>query len=144
MKIFYRLGCNALLLTIAAINSQGVAASEYYQWRDSSGTVIHSDQPPPDGVDYKVVPTIPAFGPARGDIDAPTPDEGIAPVSPGEAAQANKNPELCEQAKQDLAVLHRSEQVKMRGRQGEERLMTPEEIIVERQKAKAEISVYCN
>lgn len=143
MTPFYQIGCGALLLAVAASSSPGVKASEYYQWRDSSGTVIHSDQPPPEGVEYKVVSTGPAFGPARADNGGPLPDEGIAPLSPEEAAQASKNTELCDRAKQDLAVLTESDQVKMRSSQGAERLMTPEEIIVETQKAKAEISVYC-
>jgi hypothetical protein len=122
-------------------------ATEYYQWRDSQGVLINSDQPPPEGVEYEVLSTLPAFGPARGaeaeaSEDRPA-DDNLSAVSPEEALQANKNPELCQRARQDLQILTESEQVKMRDSQGEERLMTPEEIIVERQKAMAEVSVYC-
>ncbi len=64
-------------------------------------------------------------------------------VDTAEAKRSLKNPELCTRAKENLAALTTSEQVKVRNDQGEERFLTAEEIIVERQTAKAQLSVYC-
>jgi Domain of unknown function (DUF4124) len=151
LKPGYQYSFSAILLAIIATSSVGSAArTDYYRWLDSRGNPIHSDRPPPAGVDYEVVSTKSTF---KRNVEA---EEGAVPletsprvgnefdqVDTEEAKRSLKNPELCTRAKDNLAALTNSEQVKVRNDQGEERFLTAEEIVVERQTAKAQLSVYC-
>lgn len=140
----------AMTLLMLVICLDTVAGSTYYRWVDERGNPVNSDRPPPKGVKYEVLSTGSSFKRV-----VPS-DEGAVPletepragnqfdqVDSEAAARSVKNPELCTRAKENLAALTTSEQVKVRNDQGEERFLTAEEIIVERQTAKAQLSVYC-
>ena len=64
-------------------------------------------------------------------------------VDEEEARRSKKNPELCTRARTNLEALTGNAKVRIRDDQGEERFLTEEEVIVEREKARAQISVYC-
>jgi len=151
LKPLYRYSFGAILLAIIATSSVASAAqTDYYRWLDSRGNPIHSDRPPPAGVNYEVVSAKSTF---KRNVEA---EEGAVPletvpragndfdqVNTEEAKRSLKNSELCTRAKENLAALTSSEQVKVRNDRGEERFLTAEEIVVERQTAKAQLSVYC-
>jgi hypothetical protein len=147
----YRHSLHAILLLAIATGSVGSKAqSNYYRWLDSRGNPIHSDRPPPAGVDYEVVSTESTFTRAvTGEEGAvplavePTVGNEFTPQDSAKSADYKKNPEFCQRAKTNLESLTTSAQVKVRDDQGEERYLTPEEMEVERQKAKAQIDVYC-
>ena len=62
MKQVYRYSVNALLVLLLTAGSlAAVAATNYYRWIDERGNTIHSDRPPPAGVDYEVVRTGASF-----------------------------------------------------------------------------------
>jgi hypothetical protein len=101
-------------------------------------------------VDYEVITT------GSGLKRVVTAEEGAVPpevkprvgnefdqVDEDEAGRNKKNPELCARAKANLEALTTNSKVIMRNDQGEDRVLTAEEIVSEREKAEALISVYC-
>ena len=141
----------AMLFGIAAVSSSQLSAgTTHYRWVDDRGHPVHSDRPPPKGVDYEVITT------GSGLKRVVTAEEGAVPpevkprvgnefdqVDEDEAGHNKKNPELCARAKANLEALTTNSKVIMRNDQGEDRVLTAEEIVSEREKAEALISVYC-
>mgnify|MGYP001550745374 FL=1 len=64
-------------------------------------------------------------------------------IDTAQTDRLKKNNELCQRARTNLEALTSSPQVKIRNDQGDVRLLTPEEIEVQKQTASAQISVYC-
>ena len=151
MKPVYRTTARtALLLLLAASGAQSIADSNQYRWLDDRGNPVYSDRAPPKGVDYEIV----SAGSSLKRVVAA--EEGAVPaeieprvgnefnqVDSAAAARSKKNPELCQRARKNLEALTDSAQVKIRNDQGEVRFLSPEEMEVERQTARAQISVYC-
>jgi hypothetical protein len=147
----YRASFAATLLALLATSAtQSMADTNHYRWIDDRGNPVYSDRAPPKGVDYEVVT---AGSGLKRVVEA---EEGAVPpevepsvgnefeqVDTAAVRRTKKNPELCERARQNLEALTSSEQVKVRNDQGEVRLLTPEEMEVQRQTAEAQISVYC-
>ncbi len=138
-----------LLAIMVAWSSPGLAGSTHYKWVNERGEPVYSDRPPPKGVDYEVVSTQSSF---KRIVSG---DEGAVPLETdprvgNEFEQVNtrqkskKNPELCQRAKTNLDALTTSDQVKVRNAQGEVRMLSPEEMEIERQTARAQIDVYCD
>lgn len=141
----------ALICFIAlGVASQAIAGKTHYRWVDDRGHPVHSDRPPPKGIDYEVVST------GSGLKRVVTGDQGAVPaeieprvgneftqIDTNEASRSKKNPEMCERARTNLATLTSNVEVKIRDDQGEERFLSEEEIIVQREKARAQVSVYC-
>ena len=148
----YRSSFAATLLVLMTSGANpGMADNKHYRWIVDRGNPVFSDRAPPKGVDYEVVS---AGSGLKRLVDA---EEGAVPaeveprvgnefeqVDTVAAKRSKKNPELCERAGKNLEALTSSEQVKVRNDQGEVRLLTPEEMEVQRQTAKAQISVYCD
>jgi hypothetical protein len=143
----------ALVLAIAVPTfsaSFANAGQVVYRWIDDRGNPVNSDRPPPKGVDYEVISTNSARkrmvsadeGAVPAEVDSRVGNE-FEEVDPAEAAHFQKNPVLCDRARTNLDTLDKSDKIKTRNDQGEVRNLTDEEIIVERQTAKAQISVYC-
>lgn len=137
--------CAALLVTWASV---GLSGATHYKWINERGEPVYSDRPPPKGVDYEVVSTTSSF---KRIVDG---DEGAVPLETdprvgnnfdqvNTAQKSKKNPEMCQRAKTNLESLSSSDQVKVRNDRGEIRMLSPEEMEVERQTARAQISVYC-
>ncbi len=151
MNVKYRASFGATLLALLATwATHSVADNNHYRWIDDRGNPVYSDRTPPKGVDYEVVA---AGSGLKRVVDA---EEGAVPpeveprvgnefeqVDTAAAQRSKKNPVLCDRAKTNLDSLDKSDKVKMRNDQGEVRYLTAEEIIIERQTAKAQISVYC-
>jgi hypothetical protein len=152
LNVNYRASFAATLLALLAISAtQSMADNNHYRWIDDRGNPVYSDRAPPKGVDYEIV--APGSGLKRV-VDA---EEGAVPpevqprvgnefeqVDTAAAQRSKKNPEQCARAHKNLEALTSSDKVKVRNDQGEVRLLTPEEMEVQRQTAKAQISVYCD
>ena len=137
-----------LLTLVACLNA--IAGTTYYRWLNTRGEPVHSDRPPPQGIEYEVISTgssfkrvVPSDEGAVPLETKPTPGNQFDQIDADAAARSTKNPELCDKARANLTALEISEKVQMRNAQGEMRYLTPEEILVERQTAKAQLSVYC-
>ena len=147
MKITNGLVGGLLAMTIAW-SAPGLASSTHYKWINERGEPVYSDRPPPKGVDYEVVSTQSSFKRIVSGDEGAVPLETESRVG-NEFDQVNtqqkskKNPELCQRAKTNLEALTTSDQVKVRNAQGEVRTLSPEEMEVERQTARAQIDVYC-
>ena len=138
------------LAGLLAMPAPAVLAGTYYQWTNERGTIVHSDRPPPPGVDYEVVSTDSGL---KRVVEG---EEGAVPLDleskPGnEFVQHQKNPEAfeknpvtCERAQKDLETLTTSAEVAVRNDQGELRYLTPEEIKAETTKAQATIELHCD
>ncbi len=129
-----------------------VAAGEvYYRWIDDRGHPVHSDRPPPRGVDYEVISTSQGL---KRRVDA---DEGAVPLevesTPGNefeevakhtAKGIAKNPERCRRAQENLATLDSKDFIRLRDEQGELRLLTEEEKAKHRALAVENVEMHCD
>ena len=142
----------ALLVTTAviALGYTSTASGEtYYRWNDSRGHPVHSDRPPPKGTDYEVVSTNTSLiRPVEADSGAvpkkikPTPANEFDPVE-AKVAVIEKNPEYCARGKENLEIIDTTPRIRMRGDDGEMRIITPEERGIQRQQALKTIKTYC-
>jgi hypothetical protein len=151
MKLISGYTLNALLFVVVAGSSvSSPADSNYYRWMDSQGNPIHSDIPPPAGIDYEIVSTQSTFSRAIESQEGAVPLEGDSTVgtentqqASAEAGRYEKEPELCQIARTNLDSLTNSAKVKTRNELGEVRYLSAEEMEVQRQTAQAQIGVYC-
>lgn len=140
----------ALLAAALALSSAPLIAAEvYYRWTDDRGNPVHSDRPPPIGVEYEVIRTGSTF---KRQVDA---DEGAVPlaVEPSvgndfkqvqeESAASKKNPEFCARARENLKQLQTRARIRLRDDQGEIRFLTEEDKAAEKQKAMDAIEEFC-
>ena len=145
MKQVYRYSVNALLVVLLTAGSlAAVAATNYYRWIDERGNTIHSDRPPPAGVDYEVVRTGASFkdsGASTEDTTQPATENGAAQAN--NLSRSQKNPELCESAKGNLDALTNSDRVTMRNAKGEVHVLTAEEIKVSIKTTRGQIDAFC-
>ena len=148
LRSLYQYTLNTLFfLAVAGSSVESLADATYYQWVDDSGAAVHSDRPPPEGVEYEIISTSSNLiktvsfedGLAPSAVDSPAGDS----VNSEEASQSTKGLELCKRATTNLETLTNSDKVKVRNDEGEVRFLSPEEIEVQRQTAQAQIGVYC-
>ena len=148
MKQVYRYSVNTLLVLLIAGSLAAVAATNYYRWIDERGNTIHSDRPPPTGVDYEVVRTGASFKDSGASAEDTTEsatengaDNGTAQAN--NLSKSQKNPELCESAKGNLDALTNSDRVTMRNAKGEVHVLTAEEIKVSIKTTRGQIDAFC-
>ena len=145
MRQVYRYSVNALLVVLLTAGSlAAVAATNYYRWIDERGNTIHSDRPPPAGVDYEVVRTGASFKDSGASAEGTTQsakEDGAAQAN--NLSRSQKNPELCESAKGNLDALTNSDRVTMRNAKGEVHVLTAEEIKESIQTTRGQIDAFC-
>ena len=121
----------ALLATASLASASG---NTYYRWSDERGNPVHSDRPPPKGVDYEVVSTnsrlVRKVSSEEGAVPAET-DPGPNPSNKSEQyekknpAAIKKNPEFCQQAQENLDTLESAARVRIRDDAGGAKSKTP-------------------
>ncbi|MDG1389361.1 MAG: DUF4124 domain-containing protein [Halioglobus sp.] len=147
----FKLTLRASLLCIAVTSVNIHAAGTiHYRWMDDRGNPVHSDRPPPKGIDYEVVTTgsgikrvVPGEEGAVPPEVSPRAGNEFTPVDEQNAQHSKKNAERCQRAIANLEALTENAKIRFRDNRGEERFLTTEEVIVETEKAKAQVSVYC-
>lgn len=150
----------ALLVLAAGFSSTLHAADSYYRWKDERGNMVVSDRPPEASIEYEVFST----GSSR--FRRVSPGEGAVPAEttsrPGNRFQARdkaeddasmdtaavevlpeKDPEICDRARQNLETLETAARIRVRDEAGELRYLTGDEIAVQRQNALDNIDVHC-
>ena len=138
----------AVLLTVVSLSA--TAGRDYYRWIDERGNPVHSDRPPPMGVDYEVVSTGSSL------IRQVNAEEGVVPantdpsvgneferVDTEETQVVKKNPEYCKRAQDNLATLSGSVRIRVRNDQGEFRYLDEEQKEIQRQRARDNIATHC-
>lgn len=142
--------CAAALLAAALVQGAPANAGEtYYKWIDANGRPVHSDRPPPKGVDYEVIRTGSGL---RRQVDS---EEGAVPrsVEPTESnkfepvemtkVKVEKNPEYCARAQENLETLNTQARIRMRNDEGEIVYLSEEEKEAQRERARDTIEVHC-
>jgi hypothetical protein len=138
--------------TILALTGLATSAGEvHYRWIDDRGRPVHSDRPPPKGVDYEVISTGSSL------VRAVEADEGAVPleitprvgndfeqVDTKKVAKIEKNLEYCKRAQENLQTLNSSARIRLRNDQGEYRYIDEEEKEIQRQNAMDTIAVHCD
>jgi hypothetical protein len=139
-----------LAVIIAAYSSISLAGESYYRWDDKWGNPVHSDRPPPKGVDYEVVSSgtslVRRVNSAEGVVPAkiePTIDNNFEQVET-KPDPVKKNPEICDRAQENLTTLNTYARIRLRDDQGEYRYITEEEKEAQRDEARNLISVHCD
>ena len=134
---------------LASFSAISVGDETYYRWIDERGHAVHSDRPPPEGVDYEVISTGSRF------IRAVDSEEGAVPLDiepsvgnefeqlDSSPPKIEKNPEFCQRAMDNLEVIDSSVQIQMRDDSGDLRDLTEEEREVQRKKAEDTIAIHC-
>lgn len=137
----------ALMLSLTSITA--IAGKNHYRWIDDRGNPVHSDRPPPKGVDYEVISTGSSM--VR-EVDA---DEGAVPAQINPTAgnefeqvdtaknRIEKNPEYCQRARENLETLNSAARIRLRDNQGELRYISEEEKEEQRREAREMIAVHC-
>lgn len=151
MKPVFRNSLHAILLVAAASSSiKGFTDTNYYRWLDSRGHPVHSDRPPPAGINYEVVSTestftrvVPAEEGAVPPEVKPTVGNEFTPVDTTDAERSKKNSELCQRARSNLEALTASDTVNIRNSEGEVQQLNLQEIQIQRETTQAQINVYC-
>ena len=138
----------AVLLIISSLSAN--AGKDYYRWTDERGNPVHSDRPPPKGVDYEVVSTgssltrqVDAEEGAVPAVTKPSVGNEFERMDTEQIQVVEKNPEYCQRAQENLATLTTAARIRVRNDQGEYHFLDEEEKEARRQDARAGISTYC-
>ena len=135
--------------TVVIASLSAHAGETFYRWTDERGNPVHSDRPPPKGVDYQVVSTGSSL------VRPVEADEGAVPLeiksragndfekTDTKKAVIEKNPEYCQRARDNLATLSKNGRIRLRNDKGEYRYIDEEEKAGERQKAVNAIEDFC-
>jgi hypothetical protein len=139
-----------MALTQALTSLPANAGETYYRWTDDRGHPVHSDRPPPKGVDYDVVTTgSTLFRPVKAEQGA-VPAEITPRVGNDfeqvetKPAPVKKNPEYCARAREDLQTLDSFARVRERDDQGEYRYLEEQEKEIRRKIALDTIAIHCD
>ncbi len=137
-------------LLVALFSIPAVAENTYYRWLDDRGNPVHSDRPPPKGIDYEVVSTGTSL---IRQVDA---EEGAVPpeVEPRvgnefepastEPTKVEKNPEYCQRARENLETLNKDIRIRMRDENGEYYYLTEEQKAEQKRNADQAIATHCD
>ncbi|MEH6582026.1 MAG: DUF4124 domain-containing protein [Halioglobus sp.] len=139
-----------LAALLGAISLPVLAGNTYYRWHDDRGNPVHSDRPPPQGMDYEVVSTgssmVRKVAAEEGAVPADTesaPGNEFTTSDSKPAEGIKKNPEFCQRAHDNLNTLESAARIRLRDEEGEYRYLSQEEKDAEKAKAKDMIAVHC-
>jgi hypothetical protein len=134
----------AVLLGLAL--SGTISAEIHYRWVDEHGIPVHSDRPPPPGIDYQEISHGTALKqPLEAEKDAESErielrityeNEDIPKIE----VPPEKDPKRCQRARDNLETLTLA---RVRQRDGGYKYLSEEEKETERQKAREAIEAYC-
>ena len=140
-----------LAAVIALSSSFGHAGEAHYRWTDQWGNPVHSDRPPPKGIDYEVVESgtslVRRVNSAEGVVPAevePSIDNQFQQIDTGKVETVEKNPEYCKRAQDNLHALSTSARIRMRDEDGEPYLMGQEEKEAMMKDAQDVIDMHCD
>ena len=127
----------------------GASAETFYRWNDDRGNPVHSDRPPPKGVDYEVVSTNSTLiRPVEANQGAvprkiePTVSNDFDTVDTRKPMM-EKNSAYCAQARENLQALDTFARIRVRNDQGEFIYIDEEQKAIQRQQALDTIEAHC-
>jgi len=114
-----------------------------YVWRASDGSEVHSDRPPPAGINFRIsVPENQKLQTFPFDIDLVASDDSINETSLG-LQGVDLTATYCLRAKADLKVLKTQMLIRVRKTEGSYRFLTPEEQKAQLERTEQRIFQYC-
>ncbi len=125
------------------------AAKVYYRWIDDRGDPVHSDRPPPKGIDYEVISTqsslVRPVDASEGAVPAEVEPSVSNEFEPEERTQPaiKKNPEYCQRARDNLETLDTRARIRVRNEKGEFTYIDEQEKERRREEAREAIDIYC-
>mgnify|MGYP006307376527 CR=1 FL=1 len=145
-----------LAVLLASPATVAFADQTYYRWTDERGNLVMSDRPPerPD-IAYETIaaqgnslrrPARPAPPPAdagRSSGTVSAPQGGDAPGAARQVAAVERDPELCQQARENLEILEMKPRIRIYNEQGELEYLTPEQIEEEKRRTRMTIETHC-
>ncbi|WP_304707673.1 DUF4124 domain-containing protein [Haliea sp. E1-2-M8] len=140
----------SLIVLLAAGSLHVGAADNYYRWLDNRGNPVHSDRPPPAGIDYEVISTSSGLKRVvpgeRGAVPAevkPRVGNEFKPEPRRTEATSFKNPEICASARKNLNTLKTHARLQVRDNQGDMAYISDEERLRLMNEAQSLIDQYC-
>ncbi|GEM_PF-196827 len=151
---------SALLVLAAGVSTTLHAEDSYYRWKDERGNMVVSDRPPEASIEYEVFSTgssrFRRVSPGEGAVPAETTSRPGNRFETQDKADDNgsmdtvavevlpeKDPEICERARQNLETLETAARIRVRDEAGELRYLSADEIETQRQNALDNIDVHC-
>lgn len=152
VKQAFHKGLQNSLMVLLAIGSLHLSAAEnHYRWLNEHGNPVHSDRPPPAGIDYEVISTKSGLKRVVSGEQEPVPreieprvDKEFEQVPREPQADAGKNPETCNIARKNLETLNTFARVRVRDDQGDIQYLSDEEKAAQRNEAEALIRQHCD
>jgi hypothetical protein len=146
--IFYSL----LLLVLSGAASTAMAEGKtHYRWQDERGNPVHSDRPPPAGIEYEVISTgstlvrkVPANEGAVPAVAKPSIDNKFEQVETDRTDALKKNPEYCARAQENLRTLNTAARIRVRNDKGELYFLDEEQKQIRRDQAEVTIETHCD
>ncbi len=142
------LGISVLLVSVWMPSAH---AGTFYRWQDDRGNQVHSDRPPPTGIDYEVINTgsnmVRKVNAEQGAVPAttqPTPSNEFTTESSKPETPVTKNPEFCARAQANLQTLNTNARVRIRDDKGDYTYLSEEDKDIQRKRAQDLIAVHCN
>ncbi len=139
-----------VLITLMAAAGSAVAGDTYYRWKDDRGNPVHSDRPPPSGIEYEVVSTrttlvrkVDSSAAAAGST-APTAPPATQTETASSTAPTPQNEEYCQNARANLETLNSKARVRTRNAEGEVVFLSDEEKEKEKERAQDIIDAHCS
>ena len=140
----------AIFAGLYLTSMNATADATLYRWKDSNGNMVMSDRQPSSDIDYETISTDSSVvrrveGEALPQQVKPMtkPEPAIPESSKQQRTVYEKNPEYCEQARNNLEVLGRSARIRMPDGEGDMRYITDEEREAERIKNVESVERHC-
>jgi Domain of unknown function (DUF4124) len=149
LKLTFTTSALVLATTLLTLSSFHASADKtVYRWKDDAGNQVNSDRPPPQGTEYEVIST-------SSSMVREVEEESTIPleVKPGASKDSEqvttdkpkieKNPEYCQQARDNLQTLDTHARIRIPNDQGEYRYIDEAEKEEQRKLATETIAIHC-
>lgn len=139
--------------SLAGVLCSAVAADTVYRWTDAEGNTVLSDRPPGDrAISFETLQTR-----ERSPSSASSGQESRGGGASGTASGSGRDsldgarlvpevtpdPEICQQARNNLEILDRKPRIRVYGDDGELRYLSPAEMEQQRERALQAIELHC-
>ncbi len=143
----------AVFFSLLVAMTHTTSAETLYRWKNSDGSPVVSDRPPPAGVEYETISTTSSVVHR---VESGSDKPGVADQSPSNAPPTpaaspskptsrlhEKNPEYCAAARQNLEVIDRAPRIRVDDGNGGLRYLSDEERAAQRQDNLEIIEAHC-
>lgn len=130
---------------LTAQSDSAYADTELYRWTDSNGRLVHSDRPPPAGVEYETMNVRVGKTETRPKTSVSNQAPAGSSVTPDreELEVIKKNPQICKNARNNVEVLRSAARIRLKSDDGGYKFLSDEQKAEQIRKAEDLISVHC-